>query len=111
MTATLEVHTNHPLATTLVKYAKGFNIENFFTATNVQNVTGKSIQGEIANIVLVKVGNLAFAQMMLPQDLLNQNVWQIASLLAVSINDMPIAFFALADALKPDNITSIQVKH
>lgn len=108
ITATLEAHANHPLATALVEYAKGFNVKNTFTITNVQNVTGEGIQGEIDGFGLVKVGSLAFTQMTLPIEILQNHVWQIASLVAVNINDVPIAVFALADALKSDSISAIQ---
>lgn len=108
MVATLESHANHPLATALIEYAKTFNVENTLTVTNIQNITGQGIQGEVADIGLVKVGNLNFTQMTLPHEILQDKTWKIASLVAVSVNDIPIAIFALADGLKSDSITAIQ---
>lgn len=107
ITATLETHANHPLATAMLDYAKTFNLENTFTVNNVENVTGKGIQGDIADIGLVKVGSPAFTNMTLPQEILAEKTWQVASLVAVSVNDVPIAMFALADSLKADSMTAI----
>ena len=36
------------------------------------------------------------------------SVWQIASLVAVSLNNQPVGAFALADPLKPDSLAAIQ---
>lgn len=117
LTATLEAYANHPLATAMLTYAKGFNATKTFAVKNVENVTGQGIQGNIETIGTVKVGSLAFNQMTLPQHLnnhvlkdpiLSNNVWQIASLVAVSIDNQPLAIFALADALKSDSITAVQ---
>lgn len=91
----------------MLDYAKTFNLENTFTVNNVENVTGKGIQGDIADIGLVKVGSPAFTNMTLPQEILAEKTWQVASLVAVSVNDVPIAMFALADSLKADSMTAI----
>lgn len=112
ITAALESHANHPLATAMLEYAKTFPTAMTFTASNIQNVLGQGIQGNLTDIGLVKVGNLSFTQITIPKQILQDAVWHIASLVSVSINGVPIAIFALADALKPDSITTITaLKH
>ena len=55
---------------------------------------------------LVKAGKLDFAELRLPENL-SDDVWRIASIVAVSVNGKPIGAFALADALKADTAEAI----
>lgn len=106
--ASLEIHANHPLANSMLAYAKRFEPPNNFIVNTIQNVIGQGIQAEVTGVGKVKVGSLGFTHMIPPQALLQDELWQSASIVAVSINEMPIAMFALADALKSDSITAIQ---
>ena len=76
---------------------------------------GQGIQAQVATIGRVKIGTPSFANLQLPAAIIQANpVWQIASQVAVSINDTPVAAFALADELKPDSvkvIASLQAHH
>lgn len=120
--ANVERHANHPLATTLVNFAETrFSEKRFadhgqtlpnYTATNVETLRGKGIQAHVENVGLVKVGTPAFANLTLPNDIIQKdNVWNIASQVAMSIDDKPVIAFALADALKTDSVDVIKDMH
>lgn len=122
LVASVERHANHPLATTLVNYAKSYTKQTdtpqspaAFTISHVETVLGQGIQAQVATIGRVKIGTPSFANLQLPASIIQANpVWQIASQVAVSINDTPVAAFALADEIKPDSvkvIASLQAHH
>ena len=122
LVASVERHANHPLATTLVNYAEAYNKQTdtpqspaAFTISHVETVLGQGIQAQVATIGRVKIGTPSFANLQLPAATIQANpVWQIASQVAVSINDTPVAAFALADELKQDSvkvIASLQAHH
>ena len=73
---------------------------------HIQAEVGQGIQGEIEHLGTVKVGKPAYCGLTLPTDL--DPVWQIASIVAVAVNDQPIAAFALADTLKADSQKAIE---
>ena len=73
--------------------------------TDVNVVKGAGIQATIEGLGIVKVGTAEFASLKLPR--LMPKVWQIASTVAVSINDEPLGAFALADDLKADTPQAI----
>lgn len=107
--ASVERHANHPLATTLVNYAQT-QLANHapplpvFNINQVETVHGQGIQAAVEGVGQVKIGTPAFANFTLPNELMQpHSVWQIASQVAVSIDDQPIIAFALADALKADS--------
>lgn len=123
LVASVERHANHPLATTLVNYAEFYNKQTdtpqspaaFTIISHVETVLGQGIQAQVATIGRVKIGTPSFANLQLPAAIIQANpVWQIASQVAVSINDTPVAAFALADELKQDSvkvIASLQAHH
>lgn len=102
ITASLEQYAAHPLAHTLVQAAKSFDLP-LLTATHIQTVVGQGIMGVVSEIGHVKVGTPAFVGVEMPQD----DVWQIASVVAVSVDDKPIAVYALSDELKSDSLQVI----
>lgn len=109
--ASVERHANHPLATTLVNYAEANMPPTVkpFTISNVKTVHGQGIQAEVDNIGLVKIGTPRFANLDLPTHVTQANpVWHIASHVAVSIADIPVAAFALADEVKQDSANVIE---
>lgn len=122
LAASIETHANHPLATALVNAAKQQGL-SLMSVSNIEQVTGEGIQGVIDGFGLVKVGRPSFANIDIPflnkvadempttqdmNDTKNANIWQIASIVAVSVNDVPLAAFALADDLKPDSQQAVK---
>lgn len=105
LAAAIEQSATHPLAKALEQAAMAKNAA-LPAAQHIQADVGQGIQGEIEHIGTVKVGKPAYCGLTLPTDL--DPVWQIASIVAVAVNDEPVAAFALADALKPDSQKAIQ---
>ena len=105
LAAAIEQSATHPLAKALEQAAMAKNVA-LPAVQHIQTEVGQGIQGEIEHIGTVKVGKPAYCGLTLPTDL--DPVWQIASIVAVAVNDEPVAAFALADALKPDSQKAIQ---
>ena len=105
LAAAVEQNAAHPLARAIVSaaQARGLDIP---TAQNAQTVVGAGITAEVEGVGLVKAGKLDFAELRLPENL-SDDVWRIASIVAVSANGKPIGAFALADALKADTAEAI----
>ena len=103
--AAVEQNATHPLARAIVSaaQARGLDIP---AAQNAQTVVGAGITAEVEGAGLVKAGKLDFAELKLPENL-SDDVWRIASIVAVSANGKPIGAFALADALKADTAEAI----
>ena len=105
LTAAIEQSATHPLAKALVQAAEMRGVV-LPAVQHIQAEVGQGIQGEIEHLGTVKVGKPAYCNLTLPTDL--DPVWQIASIVAVAVNDQPIAAFALADALKADSQKAIE---
>jgi len=106
--ASVEAHASHPLATALVNTAKDRQL-SLFNVTDISVIKGAGIQANIEGLGLIKVGTAEFANLTLPRFM--PKVWQIASTVAISINNEPLGAFALADDLKVDTpkaITALQ---
>ena len=103
--AAVEQNAAHPLARAIVSaaQARGLDIP---AAQNAQTVVGAGITAEVEGAGLVKAGKAEFAELKLPESL-SDDVWRIASIVAVSANGKPIGAFALADALKADTAEAI----
>ena len=103
--AAVEQNAAHPLARAIVSaaQARGLDIP---AAQNAQTVVGAGITAEVEGVGLVKAGKAEFAELKLPENL-SDDVWCIASIVAVSANGKPIGAFALADALKADTAEAI----
>jgi heavy metal translocating P-type ATPase len=123
--AAVEQHAAHPLAKAIVSHAaeRGIAIP---TATQPETEAGAGLQAQVEGIGLVKVGKPDFANLDVhaiwgdgqpenEQSELRQNnaddIWQIASLVAVSINGAAAGAFALADPLKADSAEAIARLH
>lgn len=123
--AAVEQHAAHPLAQAIVSHAaeRGIAIP---TATQPETEAGAGLQAQVDGIGLVKVGKPDFANLDIAaivgngqpeneQSELHQNnaddIWQIASLVAVSINGAAAGAFALADPLKADSAEAIKRLH
>jgi len=102
--AAIEQNAAHPLARAIVSaaQARGLDIP---AAQNAQTIVGTGISAEVEGVGLVKAGKLDFAELTLPE--FSDDVWHIASIVAVSANGKPIGAFALADALKTDTAEAI----
>ncbi len=106
--ASVEAHASHPLATALINTATDRHLA-LMNVTDISVIKGAGIQAKIECLGTVKVGTAEFASLTLPK--LMPKVWNIASTVAVSINDEPLGAFALADDLKSDTpqaITALQ---
>ena len=102
--AAVEQNAAHPLARAIVSaaQARGLDIP---AAQNAQTVVGAGITAEVEGVGLVKAGKAEFTELTLPE--FSDDVWRIASIVAVSANGKPIGAFALADALKTDTAEAI----
>ena len=105
LTAAIEQSATHPLAKALVQAAEMRGVV-LPAVQHIQAEVGQGIQGEIEHLGTVKVGKPAYCNLTLPTDL--DPIWQIASIVAVAVNDQPIAAFALADTLKADSQKAIE---
>ena len=115
--AAVEQHAAHPLAKAIVSHAaeRGIAIP---TATQPETEAGAGLQAQVDGIGLVKVGKPDFANLDIATIVGNRqpennadDIWQIASLVAVSINGAAAGAFALADPLKPDSAEAIARLH
>lgn len=102
--AAVEQNAAHPLARAIVSAAQARGLE-IPAAQNAQTVVGAGITAEVEGVGLVKAGKAEFAELTLPE--FSDDVWRIASIVAVSANGKPIGAFALADALKTDTAEAI----
>ncbi|HEZ2986832.1 TPA: copper-translocating P-type ATPase [Neisseria meningitidis] len=102
--AAVEQNATHPLARAIVSAAQTRSLE-IPAAQNAQTVVGAGIAAEMEDVGLVKAGKAEFAELTLPE--FSDGVWDIASIVAVSVDNKPIGAFALADALKADTAEAI----
>ena len=102
--AAVEQNAAHPLARAIVSAAQARSLE-IPAAQNAQTVVGAGITAEVEGVGLVKAGKAEFVELTLPK--FSDGVWDIASIVAVSVDNKPIGAFALADALKADTAEAI----
>ena len=102
--AAVEQNAAHPLARAIVSAAQARGLE-IPAAKDAQTVVGAGITAEVEGVGLVKAGKAEFAELTLPE--FSDGVWDIASIVAVSVDNKPIGAFALADALKADTAEAI----
>ena len=102
--AAVEQNAAHPLARAIVSAAQARGLE-IPAAQNAQTVVGAGITAEVEGVGLVKAGKAEFAELTLPE--FSDGIWDIASIVAVSVDNKPIGAFALADALKTDTAEAI----
>ena len=102
--AAVEQNAAHPLARAIISaaQARGLDIP---AAQDAQTVVGAGITAEVEGVGLVKAGKAEFAELALPK--FSDGVWDIASIVAVSVDNKPVGAFALADALKADTAEAI----
>ena len=103
--AAVERQANHPIAKAIVQAAEQKMLE-IPTALFPKMEVGQGIQAELEQVGTIKVGKPDYCGLILPKNL--EDIWQIASIVAVSINNEPIGAFALTDTLKNDSLHAIQ---
>ena len=103
--AAVEQQANHPIAKAIVQAAEQKMLD-IPTALFSKMEVGQGIQAELEQVGIIKVGKPDYCGLILPKNL--EDIWQIASIVAVSINDEPIGAFALTDTLKNDSLHAIQ---
>ena len=108
LAAAVEENATHPLARAIVAAALARGIALPET-TNAKTDSGAGIRADVAGIGTVKVGKPDYCGLALPENL--GDVWAIASIVAVAVDDRPLGAFALADALKPDSRAAIERLH
>ena len=103
--AAVERQANHPIAKAIVQAAEQKMLE-IPTALFSKMEVGQGIQAKLEQVGTIKVGKPDYCGLILPKNL--EDIWQIASIVAVSINNEPIGAFALTDTLKNDSLHAIQ---
>lgn len=103
--AAVERQANHPIAKAIVQAAEQKMLD-IPTALFSKMEVGQGIQAELEQVGTIKVGKPDYCGLILPKNL--EDIWQIASIVAVSINDEAIGAFALTDTLKNDSLHAIQ---
>lgn len=103
--AAVELQANHPIAKAIVQAAEQKMLD-IPTALFSKMEVGQGIQAELEQVGTIKVGKPDYCGLILPKNL--EDIWQIASIVAVSINNEPIGAFALTDTLKNDSLHAIQ---
>ena len=103
--AAVEQQANHPIAKAIVQAAEQKMLD-IPTAIFPKMEVGQGIQAELEQVGTIKVGKPDYCGLILPKNL--EDIWQIASIVAVSINNEPIGAFALTDTLKNDSLHAIQ---
>lgn len=101
----VERQANHPIAKAIVQAAEQKMLD-IPTALFSKMEVGQGIQAELEQVGTIKVGKPDYCGLILPKNL--EDIWQIASIVAVSINNKPIGAFALTDTLKNDSLHAIQ---
>ncbi len=107
LAAAVESQAQHPLAQAVVKAARVRGIQ-WPEAKQARNHVGDGMAAEVAGVGTVRVGKPEFCGFRLPEKLLQQAVWQHASLVAVSVDGRAVGALALADTLKPDSLAAVR---
>ena len=103
--AAVERQANHPIAKAIVQAAEQKMLD-IPTAIFPKMEVGQGIQAELEQVGTIKVGKPDYCGLILPKNL--EDIWKIASIVVVSINDEPVGAFALTDTLKNDSLHAIQ---
>lgn len=109
--AAVEQHSRHPLAHAIIQCAKNQNI-SIPNATHITDETGSGLQANINGIGTVRIGKPEYCNLTLPENLLtNNNIWSIASIVGIAINNTGVGALAFADAIKPNTFQAIEYLH
>ena len=108
LAAAVEQNATHPLARAIVAATTARGIAIPETA-NAKTDSGAGIRADVAGVGTVSVGKPDYCGLTLPENL--GDVWAVASIVAVAVNNRPLGAFALADALKADSQAAIERLH
>ena len=103
--AAVEQNATHPLARA-DRFRSSSARFGYSRRTKRANRVGAGITAEVEGVGLVKAGKAEFAELTFDRKF-SDGVWDIASIVAVSVDNKPIGAFALADALKADTAEAI----
>ncbi|MDO4776233.1 MAG: heavy metal translocating P-type ATPase [Cardiobacteriaceae bacterium] len=103
--AAIEKHSNHPLAAAIIATAP----DSALAVSDVESVAGQGLAAQVAGYGAVRLGKPDYAGVTLPEGL--PEVWQIASVVAVSSGGRALGAFAIADALREDSAPAIRALH
>lgn len=107
LAAAAEQLTTHPLAQAVIQAAEQQNLP-VLTASNSHSEIGQGTQAQVDGYGAVKVGNPTWCGFSIPGQLQQQEIWQIASIVVIVINNEIAGAFAIADALKEDTASAIK---
>nr|WP_077475396.1 heavy metal translocating P-type ATPase [Rodentibacter ratti] len=105
VTAAVEQYATHPIAQAIVRSALE-KISTIPTALSVKTEVGAGVSAEVECIGFVKVGTPEFCSFQLPSQL--NGIWDIASIVVVSINNEIAGAFALTDRLREESKETIK---
>ncbi|OOF39570.1 copper-translocating P-type ATPase [Rodentibacter mrazii] len=105
ITAAVEQNATHPIAKAIVRSAleKRSTIP---TALSVKTEVGLGVSAEVEGVGFIKVGSPEFCGFQLPSQL--NGIWDIASIVVVSINNEIAGAFALTDTLREESKGTIK---
>lgn len=108
LASSLEQHATHPLAQAFVAVATAQNLPKV-SPTNLCTLVGQGLSGDVAGVGLVKIGTPEFAG--IHQMDYQEDIWQVASVAGLSVDDVPVALFALVDEVRADSRELIDKLH
>lgn len=105
LAASVTQYSNHPLAQAITQTAQQKAIL-LYQALNIHTDVGAGLKATLPSIGEVKVGSMVYCGFQLPDDV--APVWQVASIVAVAVNNRVVGAFALTDQLKSHSLVEIQ---
>lgn len=103
--ASVEQSATHPLARAIVNAAQTKAL-TLTEPTKVEFIVGEGMLANLPDVGEVRVGKADFCHFILPAE--HEAIWDVASIVAVSVNGKAIGAFALADGLKEDTVDAIR---
>ncbi|HEY4936066.1 MAG TPA: copper-translocating P-type ATPase [Puia sp.] len=107
--AALEQNSEHPIATGILQKAKELSII-VPSAENFKGITGQGVEARVENkqVMIVSPGYLKEKNIPLPE---NSNRDAAETTVFVMINDVPMGYISLTDAIRPESAEAIQTLH
>ncbi|MEQ9365584.1 MAG: heavy metal translocating P-type ATPase, partial [Leptospirales bacterium] len=109
LAASLEEHSEHPIAVAIVKKCKdkGLEIES---ARDFQSITGKGVQAKVAgkNVKVVRPGFLKENDLKIPEGATGPGAETVVFVL---VEDAPAGYIALADSIRKESREAIRILH
>jgi Cu2+-exporting ATPase len=109
LAASLEEHSEHPIAVAIVKKCKdkGLEIES---ARDFQSITGKGVQAKVAgkNVKVVSPGFLKENDLKIPEGATGPGAETVVFVL---VEDAPAGYIALADSIRKESREAIRILH